>query len=152
MFVRLALETDLDDIVEMARQAHEETLTDAPPFSERKVREGFQAYLDTASPTVWVVEQRRELIGMLLATISEYRFADGLYTTQELLFVKPENRGSRAAALMMKELIQWSAMLGAKEITGGVDNDYQSERTAKFLQHFGFKQVGIFMRRVMKDG
>jgi hypothetical protein len=49
----------------------------------------------------------------------------------------------------MNELIRWSKMLGAVEITGGNDNSYKSERTAKFLKHFGFEQVGFFMRRMM---
>jgi hypothetical protein len=52
----------------------------------------------------------------------------------------------------MKELVRWSKMLGANEITGGNDNSYKSERTSKFLSHFGFETVGFFMRRMMTDG
>ncbi|QIG74319.1 N-acyltransferase protein [Rhizobium phage RHph_N65] len=148
MFVRLALEEDTDAIIELARM-NCEISTPHLTFSPEKVRETVQSYLEYASPTMFVVEHNREVIGLLVATINEYRHADGLYTTSEVIFVKPAYHGSRAAILLVRELIRWSERLGAIEITGGNDNRYKSERTAKFLEHFGFEQVGFFMRRTM---
>lgn len=147
MFVRLGLESDEDTIVELTRMNVEETVPDVG-FNPDKVRQVYRKYIATANPTIFVVEDRREVIAFLLATMSEYRFTDGLYTTQEVLFVRPDKRGTRAAVILVKQLIAWSEALGAKEITGGNDNSFQSERTAKFLEHFGFKNVGFFMRRV----
>lgn len=151
MFVRLALESDVAAIIEMAR---ENCALSTPhlAFSEEKVRETCQSYLDTANPTMFVVEHQREAIGLLVATINEYRHAQGIYCTQEVLYVREKYRGSRAAALLMKHLVAWSKMLGAIEITGGNDNQFNSERTARFLSHFGFEQVGFFMRRMMTNG
>lgn len=148
MFVRLALEQDEDAIVELARM-NCEISTPHLTFSPEKVRETVQNYLAYANPTMFVVEHNREVIGLLVATINEYRHATGLYTTQEVIFVAPAYHGSRAAILLVRELIRWSERLGAVEITGGNDNSYKSERTAKFLEHFGFEQVGFFMRRTM---
>jgi GNAT superfamily N-acetyltransferase len=151
MFVRLALETDTEAIVELARM-NCELSTPHLTFSPDKVRETVRNYLDYASPTMFVVEDQREVIALLVATINEYRHAYGLYTTQEVLFVRPDKRGSRAAAILTKELIRWSEMLGAIEITGGNDNKFKSEKMARFLAHFGFEQVGFFMRRMIADG
>lgn len=148
MFVRLALEEDTDAIVELARM-NCEISTPHLTFSAEKVRETVHNYLAYANPTMFVVEHNREVIGLLVATINEYRHATGLYTTQEVIFVAPAYHGSRAAILLVRELIRWSERLGAIEITGGNDNSYKSERTAKFLEHFGFEQVGFFMRRAM---
>lgn len=148
MFVRLALESDIEDIVDMARLNITETRPDLD-FDEYKCRETVYRYLDTAEPTIFVVEHKRKVVAMLLASIYAYRAAAGLFTTQEVLFVRPENRGTRAAVILMKHLISWSAQLGAKEIIGGNDNDFRSERTAKFLEHFGFERVGFSMKRVM---
>lgn len=116
-------------------------------FSERRCRETIRGYLEQATPTIFVAEQENEVYGMLVCDFYEYRAADGLFTVQEVLFVRPEKRGGRAAALLMKELISWSKMLGAREIIGGNDNEFNSDRTAKFLEHFGFKHVGHSMRR-----
>lgn len=117
------------------------------PFSEARCRQTIQDYLEIASPTIFVAEDKGEVVGMLVCDFYEYRAADGLWTSQEVLFVRPEKRGGRAAALLMRELIAWSKMLGAREIIGGNDNEFNSDRTAKFLEHFGFYRVGHSMRR-----
>ena len=151
MFVRLALESDIDQIVELARQ-NCELSTPHLTFSPEKVVDTVYRYLDRCETTIFVVEDKDQIVGLLVATINEYRHATGLYTTQEVLFVRDDYRGTRAAALLMKELVSWSEMLGAIEITGGNDNRFNSDRTARFLAHFGFEQVGFFMRRMMTNG
>lgn len=151
MYVRLALERDIEAIVELSRM-NCEISTPHLTFSADKVRETCRRYLDHASPTIFVVEDDGEVTALLAATINEYRHAYGLYTTQEVLFVRPDKHGTRAAVILTRELIRWSKMLGATEITGGNDNKFKTERTAKFLAHFGFEQVGFFMRRVMQNG
>lgn len=151
MFVRLALEEDFDAIVEMARMNIAETRP-GMVFNEERCRATLRSYIDRASPTFFVVEDKRQVIAFLTADFYEYRAADGLFTTQECIFVMPERRGSRAAAILMKHLIAWSQRLDAREIIGGNDNEFNSERTARFLEHFGFERVGFSMRRTMADG
>lgn len=148
MFARLAVETDLPAYVDLARQAVAESVRGRVGFSHAKVCETFKAYLKNATPTIFVVEQNRELIGFLNATINGYSFADGLFTTQEVIFVRPDKRGTRAAVYLTQHFIAWSDQLGALENTGGNDNGLFSEQTAKFLGRFGFEVVGSFMRRV----
>lgn len=147
MQVRLALEDEEDLIVAMARtnMATRPTLT----FDEQRCRETFRSYIREASPTIWVAEDKNGAAGMLVADFYLYRAASGLFTTQEVLFVKPERRGGRAAALLMKTLIDWSRELGANEIVGGNDNEFNSEQTAKFLGRFGFERVGYAMRKAL---
>lgn len=118
-------------------------------FDEDVARETYRNYLQHASPTIFVAEKCGEIVGYLIAEMYSYRVSTGLFTTQEVLFVKPAHRGTRAAAMLMKQLIVWSRELGAKEIIGGNDNSFRSDRTARFLEHFGFERVGIAMRRVL---
>lgn len=147
MFARLALETDEDAYVELGRMAVELSVRHVE-FREEKVRALFHRYLERASPTITVVEHQREVIAFLNATVSDYDFADGIYTTQEVLFVRPDRRGTRAAALLLSEFTRWSDQLGALENTGGNDNAINTEQTTRFLKRFGFEQVGSFMRRI----
>lgn len=148
MYVRLALEEDFPAIVEMARLNIEETRSDLA-FDEHLAWETCYSYLDSAEPTIFVCEDKGQVIGLTLSSINAYRAAAGLFTTQEVLFVRPEKRGTRAAVLLMKNLIDWSKQLGAKEIIGGNDNEFNSDRTAAFLEHFGFRRVGYAMKRVL---
>ena len=128
MFVRLAMPEDVDEVVEMGRDNWETSFPEIP-FDEPRCRETFQEYLDTASPTIWVVEHKRMPIAFLLADMYGYRAAAGFFASQEILYVKREHRGSRASVLLMKHFIEWSEGLGAREIVGGVDN-------AQNIDHF----------------
>lgn len=116
-------------------------------FNEARLRASFHSYLETAAVTCWVAEDLSGIVGFLASSFYEYRAFDGLFTTQEVLFVKPVKRGTRAAAMLMCQMIEWSRMLGAKEIVGGNDTNFNSERTARFLSKFGFECVGFTMRK-----
>jgi len=146
VFVRLATERDFDAIVELSRQNCEET-KQGDTFSPRRVREVLNQYLASANPTIFVVDDNREVIAFLSATMNLFDHRDGFFTCQKVLFVTARKRGSRAAILLMKELIRWSEQLGAVEVCGGNDNEFQSDRTAKFLEHFGFDRVGYAMTK-----
>jgi hypothetical protein len=74
--VRLPLDRDEDAYVELARQAVEESAREVG-FNPQKVREYFRRYLTGGNPTIFVVDDRRDLVGFLNATISNYSFADG---------------------------------------------------------------------------
>lgn len=148
MHTRLMLVDDIEDVVEMARANVAETRPDLT-FDEERMRKTIAGYFTRADPTFFVCEDKGEVIGFLLCNFYEYRAMAGLFAAQEVIFVRSERRGSRAAVLLMKQLIAWSEQLGVKEIIGGNDNDFNSERTARFLEHFGFQRVGYAMKRVL---
>ena len=150
MLVRLATEADVEIVVAMARDAVE-TTKPHHVFSEAKLIECFARYLVTANPTFFLVERRGEVIGFLQAEIGGYDFTDGLFTVQKTLYVRPESRGSRAAAVLMSHLVEWSRGLGAKEIFGGVDNGFHVEQTSRFLERFRFRRNRYFMVRDLGD-
>ena len=146
MEVRLAYESDEDIVTEMCRANVSETRPHLT-FNEGRCRATFKNYLTFADPTVFVADEKGEVIGLLVCNFYEHRGADGHTAVQEVLYVRPDKRGTRAAALLMKELVNWAETIGANEIVGGNDNEFNSERTARFLEHFGFKRVGYAMRR-----
>ena len=147
MFARLALEEDFNDIFEMA------ALYTAEVLPEHKVefnacRRTMDDYLETASPTIFVCEgKNRALVGFTLAYVHKFAFKSALFTVQEIIYVKPENRGSRAAALLTQTFVEWSDNLGAEECIAGNSNGFRSERTARFFQRFGFEHVGYSLKR-----
>lgn len=146
MLVRLALDTERDTVVDLCIAAVEESVRGIEP--ERACIEAtFQAYLDSADPTFFVVEQKREIVGFLMATIGGYTYASGIYTTQQVMYVRPDKRGTRAATLLIRHLEDWSRRIGAREITGGNNNGLYTERTARFLEKQGFERTGVFMRK-----
>lgn len=145
MHVRLALPEDIDSVVEMVKCQVQDTKADTV-FDGAVVREQFGSYLSSANPTIFVVANGDDKpIGLLWATINGYEYRRGLRVFQRVIYVSPENRGTRAAVLLTKHLIQWAKGLGASEIVGGTAISFQPERTTRFLEHFGFKAVGNAM-------
>lgn len=146
MFVRQAISADLEIILGMARANCEETCA-GETYNEERSRDLFNDFLHGTGPSFFVVEDKRKLIGFLMARMCLFDYRDGFYTAQSVLYVLPENRGSRAAVLLTKHLVAWSTRIGAAAIIGGNDNGFNSERTAKFLEHFGFERIGILMKK-----
>lgn len=146
MLVRLALLSDAPDVVEMAAENAHATRPDVP-FDHDKALGTFFQYLASGNPTIYVVEHDRQSIGFLMTRLMDYSFNYGQFLGQEVLYVRPGKRGTRAAAALMKHLILEAERLGASEIVGGNDNSFNSERTARFFEHFGFERVGFSLRR-----
>jgi GNAT superfamily N-acetyltransferase len=147
MFARLAMPEDEEAIVRLTFQDLSETLPHHQP-EEEAVRRTFKRSIECGDPTIFVVEQDRHVIGFLVANLAGYYFTSGVYTVQEIWYVQPDKRGTRAAALLMDAFLAWSDRLGAKEVIGGNSNGLYSERTKKFLERKGFKMVGYSMKRV----
>lgn len=146
MFVRFPLASEEDEFVEMARLCTAESYPHLT-FNEGRARETFQAYLATAHPTFFVVDDGGKIVAISQATLSAYDFADGIYTTLCGTFVHPDKRGTRAAALLMSAFNRWSDRLGVVESTGGNDNSLTTDRTTRLMGHFGWKPVGTFVKR-----
>lgn len=151
MFVRLALDDEEHHFIRMVLANIEET-AGGEPYSLDVLRATFKGYLEKATPTIFFVEDKGAIVGLLGAYICRFDYRDGLYTTQRILYVSPENRGTRAAVLLVKELIRWSKSLGAVKIDGGNDNSFKSDRTASFLEHFGFENVGRYLTLNLERG
>jgi len=147
MFVRLALEEDIDAIVEMGRAYAEEAakLFQGVEFDEYHARETFYRYLDKADPTIFVVEKDRQIVGFMAASFSQFMFSSGVFTTADLIYVKPENRGSRAAFLLVKEFDAWSDTLKAKMSFGGNSNALYTEKVTRLYESQGYRVSGASM-------
>lgn len=147
MFARLAVPSDEQDVVDLAKMQVAETLPHLG-FEHGVAEETFRRGVRTADPTFFVVEEDRVVIGFLMAFMNSYAFASGLFTSQEVIYVRPDRRGTRAAVHLVKIFNEWSDRLNAKEIFTGIANGHQPERTAAFFEHFGFQRVGLYLRRI----
>lgn len=150
MFVRLALDHEEDEFVRLAVADLTETMP-GEPFDEDVLRQTFRRYLETSSPTIFFAEHDRRVIGMVMSHAVPFDHRAGFYVTQRVLYVLPENRGTRAAVILMRHLVQWAEQTGAAEIAGGNDNSFNSDRTAAFLAHFGFEKVGYAMVKRLEE-
>lgn len=145
MLARLALDEEIETFVELVR-GHVEEMRADHGFDAEITRQTFRQYLETADPTIYFAEHRREVVGYMMVSVGSSRYADLQYLIQEVIFVRPEHRGTRAAVILMKHLTAEARRQGFTEILGGNDYGFDPTRTQRFLEHFGFAAVGLFMR------
>ena len=146
MRIRLALDDEAEIFVGMVR----ETVAEASRpqrFDADVTRETFRQYLETSDPTIWFAERDGVVVGYSVVSVGQFRYSSCLYILQEVIWVRPDNRGTRAAALLTKNLIAEAERRGIPEIIGGNDSGVNPELSKRFLEHFGFETVGYCMRR-----
>ena len=146
MLARLALEDDRHAVVELGRcMAVEQTphLT----FDVGRAGATFDAYLTGANPTIFVLEEAREVVGFLAAQIMDYPACAGFFVSQELFYVRPDKRGTRAAASLFTEFNRWADSLNPEEVFAGIATGHRPEVAARWMRRFGFESTGQHMRR-----
>lgn len=149
ILTRLAMEYDRDAVLDMAAAQVAETLPHLD-FERDLASETFDQSINFADPTIFVAEQGGELIGYLMGLMEGYAFTSGVFVVQEVLYVRPDKRGTRAAAALLQEFVRWGETLGARECIFGISNGFQPDRTAKFMEHLtGAKQVGVYLKKVL---
>lgn len=112
--------------------------------------ETFDRYLATANPTIFVAEHHREVVGLLIALTHDFLCAYGFFAIQEVFYVRPDKRGSRAAAELAIAFNEWADRLGPEEVYMGVATGYRPAAARRFMQRFGFEPVGDHLRRICR--
>ena len=150
MKARYVRPDDEDAVVELARMQVEETLPHLN-FNEIRARASFRRAISSGVSVIFVAETAEgEVIGHIIAHVWPYMGADGFFVSQEMLYVRPDKRGSRAAAELFDLYSKWADSIEANEVFAGIANGHNPERTEKFMKKFGFERVGYSLRRIKR--
>lgn len=144
IFCRLIAERDRERVAELAHQHQQES---APhlTYSPDRMRTTLNRALDDKSNLIiFVAEYQEEVIGYLAAVKAPYAACAGFYIEQQLFYVEPRKRGSRAAAKLFAGFVRWAEFQQAEEIFAGI---WGRKAGARWLRRFGFDSAGQQMRR-----
>lgn len=145
---RLAMDYDKGDVLRLAEMQVNETLPHLD-FRPDLAEETFDNAVNLADPTIFVAEDDSGVIGYLLGLLEGYAFTSGVFVVQEVLYVQPDKRGTRAAAKLLMEFDRWGETVGARELIYGISNKFQPGRTARFMElTTGAEPVGIYLKKV----
>ncbi len=147
MHVRLVMPEDLDAVLSMAELQVAETFPHLG-FDRDRAAETFRQSIETGSPTGFVAEADNEVVGMIAGRIGGYDFTSGVFVCLEVLFVRPDKRGTRAAVKLLREYIRWGEIVGAREIFFGVSNPRNAARASRLYEHLGAERIGAQHRIV----
>jgi GNAT superfamily N-acetyltransferase len=145
--VRLARETDREALHAMGEAMQAELRPDLPWCGPR-----WDEHIDRALvkdwPTILVVTIDTEPVGFLLANRAEWEGASSFFIFQRLLYVRPDKRGTRAAATLLARFVEWAESFNPVEILCGIGEGRRSRAAARFLKPLGFVPAGQqIMRR-----
>lgn len=144
MKVRSVAPEDMDAILAMAEMHVEETLPHLE-FHRGIAEANFHALVNAPEIGAFCAERAGEVVGWICGTANNYRFSYGKFVELDVLFVRPENRGSRAAALLIATFLKWSTLVGAKDTFLSATNPKTSRQTGRMFQRFGAEAVGYVL-------
>lgn len=150
MRVRLAMEGDMDAVLALAEQQVAETLPHLT-FDRSIAQASFLEAISNGDLGIVAEASDGEIVGFLHARMYGYTFCSGIFVSQEVIYVRPDKRGTRAAAALLTEYIRWGDIVGAKEILFGISNGRNPDRAAKLFEHLGAERVG-YHHRIVRDG
>ena len=118
MALRNALASDIDRLLELGRQMHQESSYAPMALDEAKLAELFLTLMD--SQYLRVVEKDGQVVCGMLGLCVPAWFSQDKIAYDFALFVDLNHRGGSAAMRLIKDFIEWAKEVGATQIRLGV--------------------------------
>ena len=151
-WVRRATEADIPDIVEMGRQLHADSNFANMVFDPDMAADHVRRFVDSDWCCVLLAVDSRRTLGFVSGQLGRAMFGPELIAQEDLFFVKPDVRGTKAgvARMLLRDFCYWAADHGPARIsidnTAGADDD----KFQRLLQSCGFERAGSVM--IMRIG
>lgn len=85
--------------------------------------------------------------GFYIATVQENWFAPTVTVFEQLLYVRPEYRGTPVAMRLVQSLERAAAALGATRVRAGVTTGVNNEKAISMYKRMGFDEVGTLVQK-----
>ena len=142
--IRPAVKADLPKIVELGKAMHEEAeRLRVMKFVPAKVYVTISGLIDSPDGLVLLVEEDFELVGGIAAMVKPHWFSTDLMAYDLALFVRPDRRGSVAAARLLKAYKDWAKEKGAVITQFGISTGVHLEATSALVERLGFQPSGL---------
>lgn len=89
-----------------------------------------------------------EIVGFIWACAGPFMlWSSDIVAMDNILYVKPEHRGSLAGVSLIRAYLKWAKAAGAKEARISCGSGIHEERTNALYERLGFQRVGAYHRR-----
>lgn len=93
---------------------------------------------------IFLVYKDHEPLGFMYATCGKFLFSKQRYAQQELLFVRPAYRHTRAFLKLIKAFEEWARLRSSVEIWMG---SAHSKTLSNILPRIGYPEVGTYHKK-----
>jgi GNAT superfamily N-acetyltransferase len=100
--------------------------------------------------SIFVVEVQDEIVGGIVCLTSKDWFNNDVIAFEQVFYIKPAYRTSRASFLLLDAFIAWSRNMGASRIQCGTTTGINTRGCIRLYEHFGFTQYGTVLDLELK--
>lgn len=148
MIVRRMTINDIDQMIALGKQMHEESNFAPRDWSNEKLWE--LGWNIVHNPNSWfgaVAEHDDKIIGMFIGYMTEFYFGKDQVAQDYLLYVEPNRRGTVAAVGLIGQFELWAWNNGATEIRPSTSTGIEIDRICQFYQRMGYEITGYNFRK-----
>lgn len=150
MRVRVATIPDVPAMVALGGQF----IKEAPNYKNRPyIAENASMHftnLIKGGGAIFLVEHQEQIIGGFVGRIGGDWFNNIKIAFDDVLYVKPEFRKTRAAYMLIQAFIRWAQIMGASRIQCGTTTGVESAACIRLYKHFGFTEYGTVLDLELK--
>lgn len=134
-----------NQMVEIARQIHGESMYSNMPMDEEKVIRQLAACGPHLVPDRYfrLAIRGDEVLGGFYGHVRKTFFCDEIQAHDMGWWVKPSRRGSAAAIVLLADFEKWGRAQGARKLLVGQSTKRDIGRTTKLFEHCGFHIIGF---------
>ncbi len=143
----------LNDVPELVRLGYA-FIQEAPnyqsrPYIAEKAAEHFTRLI-RGGGAVLLVEHENQIAGGIVGRVGGDWFNGSKIAFDDVLYVKPEFRKTRAAYMLIQAFIRWAQLMGASRIQCGTTTGVESAACVRLYKHFGFAEYGTVLDLELK--
>ncbi len=150
MRVRPANLSDVPELVKLGQSFIQE----APNYQSRPLdADALRLNLEgvvNGQGSIFVVEDHGGIAGGIVCLTSKDWFNNDVIAFEQVFYIKPDYRASRASFLLLDAFIAWSKHMGASRIQCGTTTGINTRGCIRLYEHFGFTQYGTVLDLELK--
>ena len=150
MELRPATLRDVPDLVKLGQSFIQEAPNyQSRPFDADALRQNLEDIVN-GQGSIFVVEDQDEIAGGIVCLTSKDWFNNDVIAFEQVFYIKPAYRTSRASFLLLDAFIAWSKHMGASRIQCGTTTGINTRGCIRLYEHLGFTQYGIVLDLELK--
>ena len=141
--IRKAVSQDVSQIVDLCKEAHEESKITTAPLDPKTLRTNVQICVLSAEHLVLVVEVDDKIEGLIIGVTHQLWYSRKKQATDLFFYTSQRIRGDGWGTKLMRRFIGWAKdNPGVKEIMLGVSSGIETDRTKTMYERMGAIRIG----------
>lgn len=145
MKLRVATQEDIAELVAMGQQF----IKEAPNYSGRTIQtkalEQNLTAIINGDGAIFLVELNNITVGGIVCATTNDWFSDQVIAFEQVFYVKPEYRATRAALLLLDAFVEWAKSMNADRVQCGTTTGIQTKGCLRLYERFGFREYGTLL-------